>query len=73
VAFDVRGGRLGRGRGWYDRLLTLPAARGAWKAGLAFACQLTPQVPMGPCDVRMDGVVTEDGLAGREGAGLGGT
>ena len=61
VAFDTSGGRLGHGRGYYDRLLVdvRPDTR---LAALAFECQLFPDVPMGPHDVRMDLVITENGM-----------
>jgi 5-formyltetrahydrofolate cyclo-ligase len=60
-AFDQRGGRLGYGRGYYDRLLaeaptTIP------KIGLAFAFQIVENIPQLPEDIRMDYIVTESGL-----------
>ncbi|GIX15878.1 MAG: hypothetical protein KatS3mg119_0064 [Rhodothalassiaceae bacterium] len=61
-AFDRRGGRLGRGRGCYDRTLAGLRARGAWLVGLAFACQEVDAVPMEPHDVALDAVLTEAGL-----------
>lgn len=61
VAFDRRGGRLGHGKGFYDRLLRrLP--EGAVRVGVAFECQLVEEVPMGPADERVDRVVTEQGV-----------
>ncbi len=69
LAFDCAGGRLGYGRGHYDRLLAAPTLRGALKVGLAFAGQIVSRVPMGPRDVRLDVIVTETAvfrrLAGR--------
>jgi len=63
VAFDRRGGRLGRGGGHYDR--AFPPARAApVLIGLAFSFQLVDVVPMGPSDRRVEGVVTEAGIAG---------
>ncbi|MFA4943680.1 MAG: 5-formyltetrahydrofolate cyclo-ligase [Lentisphaeria bacterium] len=56
LGFDRQGGRLGRGKGFYDRLL---AGAGGCKAGVAFAWQLLPAVPVAPHDIRMDLVVTE--------------
>ncbi len=58
VAFDVRGGRVGYGAGYYDRLL------GDWNAppplvAAAFDLQVVEAVPMGPRDRRVDRVVTE--------------
>ncbi len=58
VAFDRDGGRLGHGKGFYDRLLGR-ARRDALLVGVAFECQLFPDVPMGEHDVYMDRVVTE--------------
>ena len=58
VAFDARGGRLGRGRGHYDATLArLP--RGTFRVGLAFESQLVAAVPSEPHDERLDAVVTE--------------
>lgn len=58
VAFDRRGGRLGHGRGYFDRLLA-ELRPDAVRVGLAFECQLVEEVPMGPHDVRLDAIVTE--------------
>ncbi|MBQ8672977.1 MAG: 5-formyltetrahydrofolate cyclo-ligase [Bacteroides sp.] len=57
VAFDARGNRLGRGKGYYDRLL--PRLTAAYKAGICFSFQLLPAIPTAPFDIRMDGIVTE--------------
>lgn len=59
IAFDEAGGRLGRGRGWYDRLLRRYARASRW--GLAFALQVVSGLPLDPWDVPMDAVVTERG------------
>jgi 5-formyltetrahydrofolate cyclo-ligase len=62
LAFDRRGGRLGQGGGFYDR--TISALRASGKVfilGLAYAGQELPDIPMGPYDERLDGVLTEDG------------
>ena len=55
VAFDLHGHRLGRGRGYYDRLL--PEISGI-KCGVAFDEQIVEMVPAGRHDVRMDFVLT---------------
>jgi len=55
VAFDPRGRRLGRGKGYYDRLL--PQARGI-KCGVAFDLQIVPELPAGPRDSKVDYVLT---------------
>jgi 5-formyltetrahydrofolate cyclo-ligase len=57
VAFDLRGWRLGQGGGHYDRLL--PRIGDAMRIGVAFACQLVPQVPHDPHDASIDVLVTE--------------
>lgn len=56
LAFDQTGNRLGRGRGYYDRLLA--GATGS-KIGVAHDCQIVPAMPTCAHDVRMDYVVTE--------------
>jgi 5-formyltetrahydrofolate cyclo-ligase len=58
VAFDPNGHRLGRGGGYYDRML---AACPGTRIGLAFECQLVPHVPTEPHDIAMDLLVTETG------------
>lgn len=58
VAFDRRGGRLGHGKAYFDRLLQ-DARRDATLAALAFECQLVDEVPMEAHDVWMDLVITE--------------
>ena len=58
VAFDRNGGRLGHGHGYYDRLLQ-HARQDCVLAGLAWECQLFPEIPMDKHDVFMDCVVTE--------------
>jgi 5-formyltetrahydrofolate cyclo-ligase len=54
VGFDLNGCRLGRGNGYYDRLLS--EASGL-KCGLAFECQLTADIPREPHDIQMNWVV----------------
>ncbi len=58
LGFDAHGGRLGHGGGHYDRMLA--AAPAVFKCGVAFEVQLAERLPMGPRDVRMDAVITED-------------
>jgi 5-formyltetrahydrofolate cyclo-ligase len=59
VAFDVRGGRLGYGAGYYDRLLRGLAAGAPPLVAGAFDVQVVPEVPMDAHDRRLDRVVTE--------------
>lgn len=61
IAFDRRGGRLGFGKGYYDRLL-MRAPACVPKIALAFSCQIVDRVPMTTDDVAMDCVITEDGV-----------
>lgn len=57
VAFDKENNRMGRGRGFYDRLLkTTPQAQ---KYGVAFDFQLLDTIPVEPHDVKMDKVISE--------------
>ncbi len=58
VAFSASGARLGRGRGYYDRYLSLPGIRAA-TIGVGYAHQLVAELPTEPHDVRMDRVVCE--------------
>jgi 5-formyltetrahydrofolate cyclo-ligase len=64
IAFDLRGGRLGRGAGYYDRALAPIGQRrdGPRFVGVAFDLQIVHRVPMQTHDVYMDAVVTESGL-----------
>lgn len=56
LAFDEQGNRLGRGLGFFDRLLA--EARGA-KIALAHDFQVLKEVPVDAHDVRVDFIVTE--------------
>lgn len=61
VGFDRRGGRLGYGGGWYDRLLAQPGWRcPVW--GVAFACQIIDELPLDPHDQPVAAVVSEVGV-----------
>ena len=57
VAFDPAGNRMGRGRGFYDRLLK--STPHAVKIGLAYDFQMLDTIPTEPHDVRMDRVITD--------------
>lgn len=58
TAFDPRGGRMGQGKGYYDRLLS-QARPDCPLVALAFECQMFPEIPVAPHDVFMDKVLTE--------------
>jgi 5-formyltetrahydrofolate cyclo-ligase len=55
VAFDLRGRRLGRGKGFYDRLLS---ATSGVKCGICFEEQLLPEIPVEPHDLGVDFLAT---------------
>ena len=58
VAFDRRGGRMGHGKGYYDKLLE-NARPDAALVALAFECQLFEEIPAAAHDIFMDKLVTE--------------
>ncbi len=64
VAFDARGGRIGYGAGYYDRLLR-GLAEGVPLVAAAFEVQLVDEVPMEPHDRPIDRIVTERRVIGR--------
>jgi len=60
VAFDRRGGRLGYGGGFYDRLL--PLANKSIRVGVTYAQLVLKTIPMEPWDCPVEWLVTPDGL-----------
>ncbi|UWR21539.1 5-formyltetrahydrofolate cyclo-ligase [Sulfitobacter sp. S190] len=63
LAFDLAGGRLGYGGGFYDRTLEQLRARQATLAiGFAFAGQQDDDLPLEPTDQPLDMIVTENGV-----------
>lgn len=67
LAFDRKGTRLGRGKGYYDRFLAALTASGseaparpAVLLALAFSCQILPELPRDAWDVPVEHVFTED-------------
>ena len=59
VAFDPGGGRMGFGKGYYDRFLSRCRLVTTF-VGVAFECQLVGEVPLGVHDILMDYIITED-------------
>ncbi len=55
VAFDSRCNRMGRGRGFYDRMLNNAHS---YTIGVALSCQMVERVPCEPHDRPLDAVVT---------------
>ena len=55
LAFSLDGGRLGRGGGFYDRLLQ--DVRSV-RCGIAYECQLLDSLPLDPWDQKMERILT---------------
>ncbi len=59
IAMDEKGGRIGQGKGYYDRLLPeLPIT--TRKVGLVYELQIVPVIPLESHDKYVDIVITED-------------
>ena len=56
VAFDVENNRMGRGKAYYDKLLS---SLKAYKLGVCFDFQLLKSVPTDEHDIKMDGIISE--------------
>lgn len=54
VAFTRSGIRLGRGKGFYDRLLP---HLDCFKAGICFSYRIIPDIPADPWDITLDKVI----------------
>jgi 5,10-methenyltetrahydrofolate synthetase len=61
LGFDPYGGRVGRGKGYYDRFLA-KIPENVRKAGFAFDCQLFDKVPMSETDQYLDIIVSENNI-----------
>ncbi len=67
VVFDKRGGRLGYGRGYYDRFLRSKSIRSRMNRshqcaliGFAFDLQIARKIPLVEKDMKVDKIVTEN-------------
>jgi 5-formyltetrahydrofolate cyclo-ligase len=58
IAFDEKGGRIGTGRGYYDRLIPNLAVT-TRKVALTLEDQIIPQVPMESHDKHVDIIITD--------------
>ena len=56
IAYDNRGNRVGRGKGYYDRLLNRTKAT---KIGIGYDFQLVDEIDSEPHDITMDIVITD--------------
>ena len=61
LTFDLSGGRLGYGQGFYDRLLSARAS-GSPCVAIGYDWQLVERVPQGPGDIRMEWIATPQRL-----------
>ena len=58
LAFDRRGGRIGYGKGYYDRLLSRLSSQ-VPRIALAFEFQVLDTVPQDENDIQVDTIITE--------------
>jgi 5-formyltetrahydrofolate cyclo-ligase len=65
VGWDLYGGRLGMGGGFYDR--TLSGISGPLLVGLAHDSQRVEEVPQESWDIRLDYIATDAALYRRQG------
>lgn len=63
VAYDRSGNRLGRGKGFYDRLLSSTKAT---TVGVAYDFQLYDELPTEPHDIPVDMVITQSAVIVRK-------
>ena len=63
VAFDLSGNRLGRGRGFYDRIL---AEASGIKCGVCHDFQLLEKIPSEPHDAKVDFILTPSRVVRRK-------
>ena len=68
VALDEKGGRIGSGKGYYDRLIPRLAIT-TRKVALAFEEQIIPQVPIESHDKHVDIIITENRVIYKIGPG----
>jgi 5-formyltetrahydrofolate cyclo-ligase len=65
IAYDDKGHRLGTGGGYYDHTFAFLKQESLHKPvllGLGFAAQAAEEIPFEPWDVKLDGILTENGL-----------
>lgn len=59
IAFDRQMNRMGRGKGYYDRLLAEPELQDTARVGLCFCFQLVSEVPVCDGDKKMHEIITD--------------
>lgn len=62
IVFDIKGNRLGTGKGYYDRFLK--RYPDAFKIGLAYQEQIVARLPHDPYDVPMNLIITDKNIYG---------
>lgn len=60
LAFDLYGGRVGHGKGYYDYYFDKYQDQIAYKIALAYDSQIFDRVPMDTYDKYMDGIATDE-------------
>lgn len=60
AVFDRQMGRMGYGKGFYDRFLN--NYPNLYKMAIAFECQIAKKIPVEEHDIRMNMIVTENGI-----------
>jgi 5-formyltetrahydrofolate cyclo-ligase len=60
VAFDLKGCRIGYGKGYYDRFLSM---QHSFSMGLAYSFQVVDELPRGRFDRRIASIATESGIS----------
>jgi 5-formyltetrahydrofolate cyclo-ligase len=58
LGFDQSGGRIGHGKGYYDKFLIKTSD--TCKIGLCFEFQLVKEIPIDQNDIKMDIIITEE-------------
>lgn len=61
IAFDPQGGRVGRGKGFYDKYFSRYKTETALKIAFVADFQIFRQVPMDTHDISMDEIITDKG------------
>lgn len=57
VAFDMKGNRIGYGKGYYDKYFSKYPE--TYKIALAFSMQIVPEIPADEFDIKANCVITE--------------
>lgn len=61
VAFDKKGGRIGYGKGYYDKYFAAHNQK-LQKIGIGYTIQIVDTIPTTSLDIPLDGLVSEEGI-----------